>query len=58
MDTIKAENVERVKRVKVQGRITPFQRAKMEQGMEAIGINSESAYVAMAIKKLNDEIVK
>ena len=53
-----AENVKRVKRVKVQGRITPFQRAKMEQGMEAIGINSESAYVAMAIKKLNDEIVK
>lgn len=58
MDTIKAENTKRVKRVKVQGRITPFQRAKMEQGMEAIGINSESAYVAMAIKKLNDEIAK
>lgn len=58
MDTFKAENTKRVKRVKVQGRITPYQRAKMEQGMEAIGINSESAYVAMAIKKLNDEIVK
>lgn len=58
MDTFKAENQKKAKRIKVQGRITPYQRAKMEQGMEAIGINSESAYVAMAIKKLNDEIVK